>query len=109
MTSIVAAQSKKVCYLYRRSTQLTQCGFHGPPSCPYKDVGEVVLDDRRLVQEGIGQTGSDKEDHNQVSNSIEVNAIRRNYSWILPFSMTSIKRAPCPLVEGCPSSSLPCV
>ena len=50
----------------RRSAQLTQCGFHGPPSCPYKDVGEVELDDRRLIQEGLGQTSPGKEGKQQV-------------------------------------------
>ncbi len=50
----------------RRSTQLSQCGFHGPPSCPYRDVGEVELDDRRLVQEGLGQTGPGKEGQQKV-------------------------------------------
>lgn len=52
----------------RRSFQLTQCGFHGPPICPYKDVGEVVLDDRRLIQESIGQRDSaEKEDQLKVN------------------------------------------
>ena len=37
------------------------CGFHGASNRPYHDVGGLVLDDRRLILEGLGLE-QDKED-----------------------------------------------
>lgn len=43
----------------RHHTQLTQCGFHVPTSQPYKDLGPVELDDRKLILETLGQIAED--------------------------------------------------
>ena len=40
---------------HRRKVQQTSCGFHGAGHQPYQDVGQVVLDDRTLILEGLGQ------------------------------------------------------
>lgn len=69
----------------RRSAQLTQCGFHGPPSCPYRDVGEVELDDRRLIQEGLGQTSLGKEGQQQVRKTESNTVIHYLFSQFLYF------------------------
>ena len=47
--------------LNRRRVQQSVCGFHGPPHRPYKDVGTVQLDDRKLILEGLGQDGSEEQ------------------------------------------------
>ena len=35
--------------------QQSVCGFHGAPYRPYRDVGEVELDDPTLILGGLGQ------------------------------------------------------
>ena len=45
----------------RRKVQLSSCGFHGPAHRPYRDVGPVVLEDRRLILEGLGQEDSEQQ------------------------------------------------
>lgn len=42
--------------LYRHKVQLTQCGFHTPNYKPYKDMGQVELDDGKLILDGLGQS-----------------------------------------------------
>ena len=42
--------------LLRRFVQLNQCGFHGVSSRPYKDLGQVELNDGRLILDGLGQS-----------------------------------------------------
>ena len=47
--------------LCRRSIQFTQCGFHCVAHQPYQDVGQVILDDRRLLLEGLGHASKDEQ------------------------------------------------
>ena len=35
--------------------QQTECGFHGHAYHPYRDVGQVELDDPSLILGGLGQ------------------------------------------------------
>ncbi len=47
--------------LLRRFVQLNQCGFHGVSSRPYKDLGQVELNDGRLILDGLGQSSSQEQ------------------------------------------------
>ena len=36
--------------------QLKECGFQSSITEPYKELGEVILNDNQLILEGLGQT-----------------------------------------------------
>ena len=42
-------------YRCRHHEQLTEGGFHTPNCKPYKELGEVQLDDSKLILEALGQ------------------------------------------------------
>lgn len=39
----------------RRQSQLSEGGFHGSPGHKYKEIGDVELDDKTLILQGLGQ------------------------------------------------------
>ena len=43
----------------RRDHQISQCGYRSVNYKPYKEVGEVVLDDKELVLRALGQFDDD--------------------------------------------------
>ncbi|XP_064383088.1 uncharacterized protein LOC135331774 isoform X2 [Halichondria panicea] len=53
----------------RRFVQLNQCGFHGVSSRPYKDLGQVELNDGRLILDGLGQSSSQEQMPEQANRS----------------------------------------
>lgn len=42
---------------YKRRKAHLQAGFHGPCEKSYREVGEVVLNNKRLFQDALGQDG----------------------------------------------------
>jgi len=42
-------------YVIRNMDQLKECGFQSSACEPYKELGEVILNDNRLILEGLGQ------------------------------------------------------
>jgi hypothetical protein len=39
----------------RRQSQIGVCGFHTSPGHKYQEVGDVELDDKTLILQGLGQ------------------------------------------------------
>lgn len=44
-----------LCCFCRRQSQLSDGGFHGPLGQKYQEVGDVELDDKTLILQGLGQ------------------------------------------------------
>lgn len=53
-------------FFCRRSVQLNQCGFHGVNNRPYRDLGQVELNDGQLILDGLGQSSPNPPSQEQV-------------------------------------------
>lgn len=48
---------------HRRRSQLSDGGFHCPPSSSYQEIGNVVMDDKDLILHALGQVFSTVHNH----------------------------------------------